>query len=88
VCAHCSLTYARNYDNVPKSVETSHEGKVSILWSQKLRTDKTIPNNKPDIIIRDNERGTFKLRDGAVSGVRNVIKKGTKKILKYKYVTL
>jgi len=33
-------------------------GKVTILWNQQARTDRTIPNNKPDIIIRDNKQGT------------------------------
>ena len=44
------------YNHVPKSVETSHEGKVTILWNQQVRTDRTIANNKPDIIIRDNDK--------------------------------
>jgi len=39
--------------------------------------------NKPDIIIRDNEKGTCMLVDIAISGDRNVIKKETEKILKY-----
>jgi len=43
-------------EHVPKSVETSQGGKVTILWNQQVQTDRTIPNNKPDIIIRDNER--------------------------------
>jgi len=60
---------------VPKSVETSQEGKVTILWNKQVQTDGTIPNNKPDIIIRDNEKGTCMLIDVAVSGDRNVIKK-------------
>ena len=29
--------------------------KVTILWNQQVQTDRTIPNNKPDIISRDNE---------------------------------
>ena len=29
---------------------------ITILWNQQIQTDRTIPNNKPDIIIRDNER--------------------------------
>jgi len=45
--------------------------------------DRTIPNNKPDIIIRDNEKGTCMLIDVAISGDRNVIKKEAEKILKY-----
>ena len=43
------------YEHVPKPVEISQGGKVTILWNQQIQTDRTIPNNKPDIIIRDNE---------------------------------
>ena len=49
-----------------------------------MQTDTTIPSNKPDIIIRDNEEGTCVLIDGAMWGDRNVIKKEAEKILKYK----
>jgi len=69
---------------VPKSVETNQGGKVIILWNQQVQTDRTIPNNKPDIIIRDNEKGACMLIDVAISGDRNVIKKEAEKILKYK----
>jgi hypothetical protein len=44
-------------------------------------------NNKPDIIIRDKEKGTCMLIDVAISGHRNVIKKEAEKILKYKDLT-
>jgi hypothetical protein len=47
-------------------------------------TDRTIPNNKSDIIIRDNEKGTCMLIDVAISGDRNAIKKEAENILKYK----
>ena len=50
--------------------------------------DRTIPNNKPDIIIRDNEKGTCVLIDVAISGDRNVIKKEAEKILKCKDLTI
>jgi len=56
--------------------------------NQQVQTDRTIPNNKPDIIIRDNEKGTCLLIDVAISGDRNVIKKEAEKILKYKDLTL
>jgi hypothetical protein len=46
-----------------------------------VRTDRTIPNNKPDIIIG-------MLIDVAIPGDRNVIKKGAEKILKYKDLTI
>jgi hypothetical protein len=44
------------------------------------------PNNKPDIIIRDNEKkGTHMLVDAAISGDGNVTKKEAEKILKTPY---
>jgi len=46
------------YEHVSNSVVTNQVGKVTILWNQQVQTDRTIPNNKPDIIIRDNEKRT------------------------------
>jgi hypothetical protein len=40
-----------------------------------VQTDRTILNNKTDIIIRDNEKETCMLIDVAISGDRNAIKK-------------
>jgi hypothetical protein len=75
---------------VPKSAETSRGGKVTILWNQLIQTDRTIPNNKPDIVIRDYENGTCTcmLIDVAIPGDRNVIQKEAEKILKYKDLTI
>jgi hypothetical protein len=72
------------YDHVQKSVETNHDDEVTILWNQQVQTDRNIPNDKLDIIIRDNEKGTCMLIDVAISADRNVTKKETEKILKYK----
>jgi hypothetical protein len=63
------------YEHEPKSVETSQRGKVTILWNQQVQINRTIPNNKPDIIIQDNEKGTCMLIDVAIAGDRNVLKK-------------
>ena len=68
----------------PSSLNNNNNGKVTILCNQQVQTDRTIPNNKPDIVIRDNEKGTYMLIDVAISGGRNVIKKEAQKILKYK----
>jgi hypothetical protein len=76
------------YEHVPKSVVTNQGGKVPILWNWKVQTDRTVPNNKPDIIIRDKEKETCVLIDVAISGDRNVIKKEADKILKYKDLTI
>ena len=70
-----------------KSVETSQRGKVTISWNQQIQTDRTIPNNKPDITIRDNEKGKYMLINVEISGDRYVIKKEAEKILKYKDLT-
>ena len=40
------------YVHVPKSVATIHKCGVTIIWNLQVRTDRTVPNNKPDIIIR------------------------------------
>ena len=61
---------------------------MTILWNQQVQTDRTIPSNKPDIIIRDNEKRTCILIDVAIPGDRNVIKKEAEKILKYKDLTI
>ena len=72
------------HDHAPKSVETIHEDGVTILWNLQVRTDRTILNNKPDIITRDNKHGICTLIDAAILGDKNVIKKEAEKILKYK----
>jgi hypothetical protein len=72
------------YDHVPKSIETSHEVKVTILWNQHVQTDTTILNNKLDITICDNKKGARFLTDVAISGDRYVIKREAEKFLKYK----
>jgi hypothetical protein len=78
----------KNHWHIPKSVETGQGGKVTILWNQQVQTDQTIPNNKPVIIIRDNEKRTCMLIGVAISGDKNVIKKEAKKILKYIDLTI
>jgi len=75
ICKETGVQLGKNhwYEHVPKSVETSPGGKVTILWNQQVQTDRTIPNNKLDIIIRDNEKGTCVLIYVAISEDRNVI---------------
>ena len=47
-----------------------------------MRTNRIIPNNNPDIIIRDHKKGTCMLIDVAIPGDRNVIKKEAEKMSK------
>jgi hypothetical protein len=48
-----------------------------------VKTDRTILNNKPDIIMSDNEKGICMLIDVAIPGDRKVIKKDDEKILTF-----
>jgi hypothetical protein len=59
---------------------TSHEGKVNILQNKKLQTDRTILYNEPDMMIRDNEKGTCMLINVAIPEDTNVITKKTENI--------
>jgi len=45
-----------------------------------VRTDRIIPNNKPNIIICDNKKVTCMLIDVAIPGDGNVIKKEAEKL--------
>jgi len=76
------LDNKHRYDHVPKSVETSHE--AMDIMEPTVPTDRTIHNNKPDSIIRDNKQGKYMLMDVPIPVDRNVIKKEAEKILKYK----
>jgi hypothetical protein len=71
------------YDHVPKLVEMSYEGKINQILEPASANHRTIPNDKPDIIIRDSKPGTCMLIDVAIPGDRNVMKKEAEKILKY-----
>jgi hypothetical protein len=53
-----------------------------------VRTDRTTPNNKLKIAILDDKQEICMLRDVAVPGDRNVIKKKDEKNLKYKDLTI
>jgi hypothetical protein len=49
-----------------------------------VQTHPTEPNNKTDIIVNDNEEGTCLLRNVAIYGDRNVVKKVVDMVLKRK----
>ena len=61
-------------------------GRVASLQTQQMKSDRTIPNNKPDITMRHNEKGTCLVIDNVFSGDRTVIKKEAEKILKYENI--
>ena len=83
-------TRERNFDTnmYQKSVETSQVGKVTALRNEQVQTDRTDPNNKPDIITRDNVKEQRVSGDDAISGDRTVIITAAEKILEYTDLTI
>ena len=64
---------------------TSRESRVNMFWNQQVQTDRTIPNNKLDIVVRDNGgKNTYLVRDIAISGDKNVVSKEVEKVLNYR----
>jgi hypothetical protein len=53
-----------------------------------VQADNAIPNNKRDIIIRDNEKEPCVSVDPAISGDRTVIMTAAEKILDYADLTI
>jgi len=87
VCTHLHLNICKEtgvhldkkhwYEHVPKPLEMSQEGRVTILWNQQVQTDTTILSNTQDILIRGNEKEhTF---NRCNFRPRNVIKKEAEK---------
>jgi predicted CoA-binding protein len=74
------LDKERWHEHVPKSVETSVKGRVSILWNQQGQTNKTIPNSTTDIIICEIEKGICMLMDAGISRDRTMIKSEAEKV--------
>ena len=68
ICTETAVQLDKNhrYGHVPKPAETSQGGKGTVLWNQQVQTGRTVASNKPDIIIRYNEKGTCMLIDVAI----------------------
>jgi len=56
ICKEASVNLEPWYKNEPKLLETRHESKVTIPRNQQVHIDRTFPNNKLDIIIRETKK--------------------------------
>ena len=65
-------------------LQAGHEKYVSHIVERTVQTNRTIPNNQPDITIHVNKQETCMLLDAAMPGEKEVIKRGAERILKYK----
>jgi hypothetical protein len=59
-----------------------------MLWNQREKTDRIIPNNMSEIIIRDNEKRTYLFMTIVITGSIGVIKIEAEKVLKYVDLTI
>ena len=98
VCVHnYTSTYARKWGTIGQKTVVCICAKISRKKSR-MQGNRIVeststnwqnyPINKPDLIIRDNEKGTCMLTEVAIPGDRHVIKKEAEKILKYEEVTI
>jgi len=58
-----NLDKERCCEQAPTVVGKSYESELTVLWNQQVKNDRTIPNNKSDIIIRDNVNRTCVITD-------------------------
>jgi hypothetical protein len=74
------------YSHIPKPV-TEHED-VTVLWNQRIQTDRDVLANRPDIIIKNKKDKTCLSIDVAIPSDKNVIQKEAEKKLKYKNLSI
>ena len=57
---------------------------VTALWDFSINTDRTIKENRPDIVVRDHEKKSCLLIDMTVPSDRNILLKELDKLSNYK----
>ncbi|XP_072152512.1 uncharacterized protein [Bemisia tabaci] len=84
LCKEYNIAVETNwYEHKPKAITATDDGQTTIIWNVPVRTDRTVPNNRPDIILR--KRGqTCLLIDESIPADRNISLKEAEKRLKYK----
>jgi hypothetical protein len=70
VCSASTTTPPRGCSARENNNNNNNNNKVTILWNQQIKTDRTIPSNKPGIVTRNYENGTCMLIDVAIPGDR------------------
>ena len=83
MCNHYNIDTPNKW-NEHKTLPVVDTPKVTILWDFPIRTDRTIPANRPDIIIKHKQNKTCQLIDMSVSSGSNISAKEFEKLSKYK----
>ena len=61
------------YENKPNTVTENEQ--VTIMWDLKIKTDRHIPHNKPDIVSKEKETDMCLTKDVAISSGYNIQEK-------------
>ena len=79
LCKHYEIPHTEKwYEHTPEPVV---EGKnVTILWNFTVQTDRKIDGNRPDIIIKNNEKRTCIIINVAVPSDQNISLKEFQKL--------
>ena len=83
ICKHYGIdTQAKHwYEHKPDRVVENDD--VTILWDSQIQTDRHIPCNKPDIVIKEKKTSKCLMIDVAIPSDYNIQKKATEKMSKY-----
>ena len=76
------------YQHTPETVMHNKDNNLTIMWDMPINTDRTMTENRPDIIVKDSVNSTCKLIDMTVPSDRNIALKEIEKKSKYKDLEL
>jgi len=85
VCAHLHYsklhTHIHTHTHTHTHTQTSERRDVTVLWNERVHTDRGVTANRPDIIIKNKkrEKKTGILIDVSMPADRNVVQKEAEK---------
>ena len=83
ICKHYDLQVNAKHWYEHKPERVTENNKVTILWDSPIATDRHIPCNKPDIVIKEKDTDKCVMIDVAIPSDYNIQKKATEKMNKY-----
>ena len=71
------------YSQVPNIVTETDNGKVTIYWDKRIKTDRKVSYNRPDVVVIDREENRWYIVDFTIIMDHHVKEKEVEKIDKY-----
>ena len=75
------------YIHVPNVVTERDDDKVTIYWDKRIKTDRKVCYNRPDVVVIDREKNTWYVMDFAIPADHHVKEKEEEKTDKYMDLT-